>query len=101
MDWGELLAGEDVDNLWDTYLNRIVLILNEMCPIKEINLTHLKEDWVTNEILEQVKLKNDLRAKARETGVLADWIKAQKSRNYTKDDEAGQEHVPHRGTGNS
>ena len=78
LDWDEVLAGEDVDALWDTYLERILTRLGEMCPIKEISVTHLKEEWITAEILEQVKLKNDLRAKARETGDLTDWINAKK-----------------------
>ena len=44
LDWDEVLAGEDVDALWDTYLERILIRLGEMCPIKEISVTNLKEE---------------------------------------------------------
>ena len=36
------------------------------------------------DLLEQIKLKDDLLVKSRETGNLEDWIKAQKSKNLTK-----------------
>ena len=55
-----------------------------MCPLKEISTHNEKADWITHEHLEQIRLKDDLMLKARQTRDRDDWIKAQKSRNQTK-----------------
>ena len=83
-DWAEVLATEDVNKAWDEYLEVIETKLNKMCPLKDISTHNEKADWITIEHLEQIKLKDDLMLKARQTRNRDDWINAQKSRNMTK-----------------
>ena len=83
-DWNEVLEQDNPELAWESLFSQLHTTLNETCPIRDIKINRVKEEWMGNELLEQIQLKDDLLVRSRETGVLEDWIIAQKSKNQTK-----------------
>ena len=55
-----------------------------MYPVKEIKINKLKEEWLTNELLEHIKFKDTLLDKANISNNQEDWERARRTRNQIK-----------------
>ena len=40
---------------WDLMLNYITSILDTMCPVKSFNIMNYRPDWMTGDLIEQIK----------------------------------------------
>ena len=78
-DWGEFYASENPDICWQIIEDSIRKILDDMCPQRNFKVKDIKEPWITDEILEEIK-DNYLKI-ARTTGDERDWIMARRERN--------------------
>ena len=83
-DWNNFYTLNSADEAWDILLNVIETNLNLMCPIKEIKIKKVKEEWLTNELLEQIKFKDTLLIRAKKSNKVEDWERARQIRNQTK-----------------
>ena len=61
-----MLEQEDPEKAWEEVFDVLHAVLDESCPIKEIKVKRVKEEWMRADLLEQIKLKDDLMAKSRE-----------------------------------
>ena len=55
--------------------------IEEMCPTKTFRVRQTNEPWMTAEVLEIIKDKDRLSAKAKRTGRQGDWLEARRARN--------------------
>ena len=55
--------------------------IESFCPTKEIKIKKLKEEWVTQELLEFINDKDDLLRLAKRTNNNEDWNTARIARN--------------------
>ena len=83
-DWTSTLSQDDPNKAWIELFECLTHFLDEQCPVKDIKIRQVKEDWITTDHLEQITLKNDLMAASRKTNDKEVWIEAQRCRNQTK-----------------
>ena len=57
-DWREFYGSKDPNICWDMIENKIRDQLDQMCPQKTFRVREVADEWVTNEILEEIKDKD-------------------------------------------
>ena len=82
-DWTDFTSADSPDLAWSIMKETIEGVIDRMCPLKLIKIKKVKEDWVSQELLEQITLKDHLLAKAKRTNKPEDWARARKIRNDT------------------
>ena len=71
--WNDFYNSSSPDEAWELFETKIRSVLNQMCPIKTIRINKVKENWITNEILELIHDKDYFLRKAKETNNEDDW----------------------------
>ena len=79
--WGPYYELVDPGACWDFIEDLIRDYLNNACPLKMFKVWEVREPWVTNEILEEIKDKDRSLRTARRTGKAEDWDQARRDRN--------------------
>ena len=82
-DWTDFTSADSPDLAWSIMKETIEGVIDRMCPLKLIKIKKVKKDWVSQELLEQITLKDHLLAKAKRTNKPEDWARARKIRNDT------------------
>ena len=80
-DWGEFYTTVDPSLGWGIILDRIRSYLNRTCPLKSFRVKEIRELWVTNELLEEIKDKDRALRVAKRSGKNEDWARAKAERN--------------------
>ena len=62
-------------------VSNIKKTINELCPLKHFKIKKLREPWISNELLEQMKDKDRLLRKATKSKKSDDWKAAKRARN--------------------
>ena len=75
------------DEAWELFETKIRSVLNHMCPIKTIRINKVKENWITNEILELIHDKDYFLRKAKETNNEDDWNITRRLRNRNRNQD--------------
>ena len=81
--WGEFYKLEDSNLAWEYVLNQITPIVDRMCPVRLFQIKNYRPDWVTPELLEQIKDRDYFYKKAKSSGSEDDWNIAKHLRNTT------------------
>ena len=79
--WEQFYAERDPAVCWEITENKIRARLNRLCPQKEFKVKEIKDPWISNEILEEIKDKDRLLFTARRTKKEEDWVLARQARN--------------------
>ena len=79
--WDLFYNSRDVNYCWGFIENAIRKYLNRTCPQKDFKVKEIREIWVTNEILEEIKDKDRALAIAKRSGKVEDWRFAKSERN--------------------
>ena len=81
--WQNFYASRDPNECWDIMENIFRVTLNGMCPQKEFKVKEVREPWVTNELLEEIKFndKDNLLRTAKLSGRAEEWTFARRERN--------------------
>lgn len=66
---------------WEILISNIRITLDKLYPIKELKNFRTKAGWVTSEIFELMKLRDELYKKASYTNQEVDWQIAKQHRN--------------------
>ena len=82
-DWEGLYRIEDHNIAWEFILQRVKPILDCMCPMRKFKIKNYRPEWVTPELLEQIKDRDYFYQKAKQTGDQDDWNIAKHLRNTT------------------
>ena len=80
-DWDEFYANNDPDKLWEIMLLNINNVADWMCPMKNVNIKKYRDPWVTPEILELIRDKDQALKKAKRTKNDQNWKTAKRLRN--------------------
>ena len=94
-DWSSFYKIDSPDEVWDYILKQIVPILVKMCPIRDFKIKNYRPEWVTGELIEQIKDRDYFYRVAKETGDEDAWNVAQHLRNTTNANirAAKREHI--------
>ena len=66
---------------WNIIETKIRSYLDRACPQKLFKVKEVREPWITNELLEEVKDKDSLLRIAKRSGKVEDWVTAKLARN--------------------
>ena len=83
INWPKFYEIDEVNKAWEFLLTQITTILDKMCPIRTFRIKNYRPDWVTNELIEQIKDRDYFYKKAKTTGSKDDWNIAKHLRNLT------------------
>ena len=72
------------DDALEILINIISKTIEKMCPLKVIKINKLKEEWISQELIEQIKLKDELLTIAKRTQNILDWNRARRIRSESK-----------------
>ena len=82
-DWDDFYELKDPDAAWSCFSDRVLKILDHMCPIRSYQIRNYRPEWVTNELLEQIKDRDYFFKKAKLSGDTDAWNIARHLRNQT------------------
>ena len=83
VNWADFYNIEDVSEAWQFLLNHINTILDQMCPIRSFKIRNYRPDWMTRELIEQIKDRDYFYKRAKKTGDSDLWNIAKYLRNST------------------
>ena len=83
MNWEDYYRLDNPDLLWDNMERKMTQILDVMCPYKTYSVKETKEPWVTPEVLEQIKKKDEIWRAAKKSKDSRKMGEARKLRNKT------------------
>ena len=81
MNWEQYFESQDPVLCWEIMENRIRDYLDRVAPQKEFVVKEVREPWVNNEILEEIKDKDKILRDAKKTKKPEDLIMARRERN--------------------
>ena len=82
-DWTSFYDSTNVDEAWTLMQNLIVSILDQTCPIRTFHIKNYRPDWMTRELIEQIKDRDYFYKQAKKTGDTDMWNIAKHLRNIT------------------
>ena len=83
VDWDSFYKIQDPNIAWDFMLDRFLPILDTMCPVQTFSIKNYKPDWITPELVEQIKDRDYFYSKAKRNGDDDSWNIARHLRNTT------------------
>ena len=63
--WNELFNIDDPNIAWDFLINKVMKILDLMCPLRNFNIKKYKEEWMNRDIMELIIDKDKALKKAK------------------------------------
>ena len=81
--WDELYSILTPELAWEFILNNITMVLDSICPVRTFKIKNYRPDWMTKELIEQVKDRDYFYKKAKLGGDEDDWNIAKHLRNTT------------------
>ena len=82
-DWSDFYKLADPETAWDLVLDRFLPILDKMCPIRKFMIKNYRPEWITPELIEQIKDRDYFYKKAKQDGSEDSWNIAKHLRNTT------------------
>ena len=82
MSWLDVYLCEDLESAVNMVSTKLNLILDEMAPVKVVQVRTHYAPWVSKEMKQKIKTRNDAQKKAAETQSEEDWQTYRKLRNY-------------------
>ena len=79
--WDRFYESLDPSHCWDIMLSRIRSYLNRTCPQKAFRVKEVRELWITNELIEEIKDKDRVIREAKRSGRAGDLAHAKAERN--------------------
>ena len=81
--WENLFQMEKVEDAWDYILRNITRVLDEICPVRTFHIKNYRPDWMTKELIEQIKDRDYFFKKAKLQNDEDAWNIAKHLRNLT------------------
>ena len=81
--WEVFYQIKDTDKAWDYLLGRIETVIDKMCPLRKFRIKNYRPEWVTDELIEQIKDRDYFYYKAKCTDNEDYWNIAKHLRNRT------------------
>ena len=81
IDWTDLLQSTDITYIYSRFEEEILKILNKMAPIKTFQARKQSNNWISQQLKDDMKDRNSLRLEAQKSGLKNDWDKYKIARN--------------------
>ena len=66
LDWENFENTNNPEQLWDIYENNIRSVLDPMCPIKHFKIARDRDPWISDDLINEIKHKDQLLRTAKE-----------------------------------
>ena len=83
LEWVDYFKINDPEEAWEFIKGRVDKILDDICPLRSFHIKNYRPDWMTNELIEQIKDRDYFYRKAKTTGNEDAWNIAKHLRNVT------------------
>lgn len=83
LNWEDLYNSNDPNKVWEILVNSIRTILDKYYPFKTYKNVPTKANWITNEIFEIMKQRDNLYKRAKILNSEDLWLEAKRLRNLT------------------
>ena len=83
LDWNDLYDMNDPEDAWVFISNNVTKVLDTICPVRTFKIKNYRPDWMTKELIEQVKDRDYFYKKAKKQGDEDAWNIAKHLRNTT------------------
>ena len=83
LNWEGYYTLTDTDKAWAFIIDNITAALDIMCPVRTFHIKNYRPDWMTRELIEQVKDRDYFYKKAKTSGDRDAWNVARYLRNVT------------------
>ena len=83
LDWDKYSLIKDPEEAWDFILNYIIKVLDELCPLRTFHIKNYRPDWMTKDLIEQIKDRDYFYKEAKVRGGEDAWNIAKHLRNIT------------------
>ena len=80
-DWDGFYNTQDPSDCWEIMENRIRSHISRTCPLKTFRVREVREPWLTNELLEEIKDKDRAIRTAKRSKKPEDFLEAKAIRN--------------------
>ena len=81
IDWSEFYCCQDINVLNEFFVDKVGGILQSEAPMRFMQMKAKYANWLDDEMLRNMKHRDSVREKARQTGIDEDWTTYRKSRN--------------------
>ena len=81
IDWKELFESDNIDIINDIFVDKIGTILQEEAPIKNFQIRKNYKNWITVDLKNQMKSRDNKRELAARTGEQIHWEEYRRERN--------------------
>ena len=81
IDWNPFYDSDDLDFLNNFFVTNVLNILDVAAPVKSYQRRKNYRNWVSDEMIAEMKIRDSLRETARVTGSQQDWILYIQARN--------------------
>ena len=82
-DWDTFYQQTDPEKAWGLMLENIIRVLDTLCPLRKSYIKNYRPDWMTNELIEQIKDRDYFYNEAKTRGDQDTWNIAKHLRNVT------------------
>ena len=82
-DWDNFYDISDPVEAWDSILGNLTPVLDEMCPIRTFRIKNYRPNWISDELIEQIKDRDYFYKRAKLDNEEDSWNIARHLRNVT------------------
>ena len=72
---------ENINAAYSHFVELITNIIDELAPVKEIRVRKDSQEWMDQEVLEGIRIRNKLLTKYRTSQIHSDYVNFKKARN--------------------
>ena len=83
LNWEDFFKVDDPGDAWELMLKNITSVLDVMCPVRVSHIKNFRPDWMTKELIEQIKDRDYFYKKAKSQNDDDAWNIAKHFRNST------------------
>ena len=81
LNWDNFYASADPRECWDILEKAIRDKIDAVCPLRSFRVKEIREPWITDDLLEEIRDKDNYLRLAKNTGKEEDWTLARRERN--------------------
>ena len=81
--WGDFYSRVDPNQAWEIMKTIIEEEIETMCPFRTFSVRKFDDPWITNEVIEMIRDRDELFKTAKRLGRAEDWTRAKVARNET------------------
>ena len=82
LDWSNVMQALDVDAAAEAFNQNVLNVLNVIAPVTRKRVRESSPQWITEELLNSIKLRDYLKKVASRSKNEDDWVKFKQQRNY-------------------